>query len=134
MKRTRPYQRIRNISFFLSNEWWQSCNRCAFNSPLQAVSSNPKLQTLLSAHYRVEGHPHINPIREVLSTPSRTYLLFPPASTDLHSYVRHRRRLKEPHARLLFQQIVSAVDEAHSKGIVLRDLKLRKFVFTNESR
>lgn len=101
---------------------------------LQSIPCDPRSQPLLSAHYRVEGHPHINPIREVVSTPSRTYLLFPPADTDLHSYVRTRRRLKEPHARHLFAQIVSAVHEAHSKGIVLRDLKLRKFVFTNESR
>ena len=102
--------------------------------PLQSIPCDPRSQPLLSAHYRVEGHPHINPIREVVSTPSRTYLLFPPADTDLHSYVRTRRRLKEPHARNLFAQIVSAVHEAHSKGIVLRDLKLRKFVFTSESR
>jgi tribbles-like protein len=100
----------------------------------KSVPTDPRCQPLLSAHYRVEGHPHINPIRDVIATPTRTYLLFPPASTDLHSYVRLRRRLKEPHARHLFAQIVSAVHEAHSKGIVLRDLKLRKFVFTSESR
>ena len=64
----------------------------------------------------------------------RTYVVFPAAQTDLHTYVRTRRRLKEPQARHLFRQIVSAVHEAHSNGIVLRDLKLRKFVFNNESR
>ena len=117
------------IPFYIPN------NECvpAF-PPFQSIPCDPRSQPLLSAHYRVEGHPHINPIREVVSTPSRTYLLFPPADTDLHSYVRTRRRLKEPHARNLFAQIVSAVHEAHSKGIVLRDLKLRKFVFTSESR
>ena len=81
-----------------------------------------------------DGHPHINPVREVIMGATRTYLIFPPCSTDLHSYVRTRRRLKEPHARTLFKQIVSAVHEAHSKGIVLRDLKLRKFIFNTESR
>jgi len=30
--------------------------------------------------------------------------------------------------------VVSAVHHAHTRGIVLRDLKLRKFVFTDESR
>ncbi len=73
-------------------------------------------------------------VHEVISGRSRTYLLFPPASTDLHTYVRTRRRLREHQARHLFRQVVSAVKEAHSRGIVLRDLKLRKFVFTTESR
>ena len=83
---------------------------------------------------RVDGHPHINPVHEVLVGDSSTYLIFPPCHVDLHSYVRTKRRLREPQARALFRQIVSAVHEAHSKGIVLRDLKLRKFVFIDDSR
>ena len=86
------------------------------------------------AHYRVAGSPYINAVKEVVRTDSKTYLIFPTPSTDLHSYVRTKRRLKEYQARHLFRQIVSAVHEAHSKGIVLRDLKLRKFVFNTESR
>ncbi len=82
----------------------------------------------------MDGHPHINPVREVVVGERANYVLFPPSQTDLHSYVRTRRRLREPQARTLFRQIVAAVHESHSKGIVLRDLKLRKFVFTNESR
>ena len=89
---------------------------------------------MLAAHFRVDGHPNINPIHEVIVGDKQTYLFFPPCFTDLHSYVRTRRRLREPQARPLFRQIVSAVHEAHSKGIVLRDLKLRKFVFADESR
>lgn len=91
-------------------------------------------QALLAAHYRVDGHAFINPIQEVVVGDKNIYLMFPPCHGDLHSYVRTRRRLREPSARHLFRQIVSAVHEAHSKGIVLRDLKLRKFVFTDESR
>jgi len=91
-------------------------------------------EALLAAHYRVDGHPFINPIQEVVVGDKNVYLMFPPCHGDLHSYVRTRRRLREPSARHLFRQIVSAVHEAHSKGIVLRDLKLRKFVFTDESR
>ena len=34
----------------------------------------------------------------------------------------------------LLSQVVAAVHEAHTRGIVLRDLKLRKFVFSDESR
>ena len=72
--------------------------------------------------------------QEVVVGDKNVYLMFPPCHGDLHSYVRTRRRLREPSARHLFRQIVSAVHEAHAKGIVLRDLKLRKFVFTDESR
>ena len=118
------------------------------------MSRDASGQALLAAHYRVDGHPFINPIQvkillltpiilfidtpcltqEVVVGDKNIYLMFPPCHGDLHSYVRTRRRLREPAARHLFRQIVSAVHEAHSKGIVLRDLKLRKFVFTDESR
>lgn len=100
----------------------------------KVVSREVAGQFLLSAHYRVDGHTHINPIQEVVVGHKNIYLVFPPHHGDLHSYVRTRRRLREPAARQLFRQIVSAVHEAHVKGIVLRDLKLRKFVFTDETR
>ena len=105
----------------------------SFLSFLQTVRNDPSGQAMLIAHNRVDGHPHINPLQEVIVGDKLSYLFFPPCSTDLHSYVRTRRRLREPHARILFRQIVSAVHEAHSKGLVLRDLKLRKFVFTDDS-
>ena len=101
---------------------------------LQIVNNDPIGRGMLAAHFRVDGHPNINPIHEVVVGDRQTYLFFPPCFTDLHSYVRTRRRLREPQARPLFRQIVLAVQEAHSKGIVLRDLKLRKFVFADESR
>jgi len=100
----------------------------------KVVSREASGQSLLAAHYRVDGHPRVNPIQEVVVGQKNIYLMFPPCHGDLHSYVRTRRRLREPSARLLFRQIVAAVHEAHCKGIVLRDLKLRKFVFTDESR
>jgi tribbles-like protein len=100
----------------------------------KVVSRETAGQSLLSAHYRVDGHPRINPIQEVVVGVKHIYLVFPPCHGDMHCYVRTRRRLREPNARHLFRQIVAAVHEAHCKGIVLRDLKLRKFVFTDESR
>ena len=110
------------------------CLYICFCFVFQTVRNDPCGQAMLTAHNRVDGHAHINPLQEVIVGDKFSYLFFPPCSTDLHSYVRTRRRLREPHARILFRQIVSAVHEAHSKGLVLRDLKLRKFVFTDESR
>lgn len=53
---------------------------------------------------------------------------------DLHSYVRVRKRLREPEAKRLFRQMCEVVKRCHEEGIVLRDLKLRKFVFADEER
>jgi len=91
-------------------------------------------QRLLSAHYLVDGHTNINTVQEVIIGCDHVYLVLPSSAGDLHSYVRSRRKLREATARQLFRQVVSAVHEAHKHGIVLRDLKLRKFVFTDESR
>lgn len=53
---------------------------------------------------------------------------------DLHSHVRVRKRLREPEARRLFRQMCEVVKCCHEQGIVLRDLKLRKFVFADTER
>lgn len=53
---------------------------------------------------------------------------------DLHSYVRVRKRLREPEAKRLFRQMCEVVKSCHEQGIVLRDLKLRKFVFADTER
>lgn len=90
---------------------------------------------LLSAHYRMDGHPHVNSLREVLLGDKLLYLVFPPSKGgDLHSHVRLRKRLREPVARKLFRQMVNTVKACHDKGIVLRDLKLRKFVFSDTQK
>lgn len=53
---------------------------------------------------------------------------------DLHSYVRVRKRLRESEAKRLFRQMCEVVKRCHEEGIVLRDLKLRKFVFADADR
>lgn len=60
------------------------------------------------------------------------FYLFPQG--DLHSHVRVRKRLREPEARRLFRQMCEVVKSCHEQGIVLRDLKLRKFVFADTER
>ncbi|KAI8427509.1 hypothetical protein MSG28_002035 [Choristoneura fumiferana] len=90
--------------------------------------------SLLQAHYRLDGHPHVNPIHEVLVGDKRVYLIFPRSHSDLHSYVRARKRLREHEARRLFRQMAETVAACHDQGIVLRDLKLRKFVFADPQR
>lgn len=97
------------------------------------IVNNDNQQTL-SAHFRVDSHEHINEIVEVLVGEKQTYLIFDRSYGDLHSYVRTRRRLKESEAVRLFRQVAAAVQHCHENGIILRDLKLRKFVFKDPQR
>ncbi|KAF5274956.1 hypothetical protein FQR65_LT04298 [Abscondita terminalis] len=90
--------------------------------------------TLVSAHYRLDSHPRVSSLHEILVGSRYLYLVFPKAHGDLHSYVRSRKRLRETEARKLFRQIAETVQVCHSNGIVLRDLKLRKFVFADTQR
>lgn len=53
---------------------------------------------------------------------------------DMHSFVRTCKKLREEEAARLFYQIASAVAHCHDGGLVLRDLKLRKFIFKDEER
>ncbi|XP_076326339.1 tribbles homolog 2-like [Tachypleus tridentatus] len=99
----------------------------------KVVSRNVYEKTL-AGYFRLDGHPHINTVEEVLVGLNRTYIFFPRSYEDLHSYVRSKRRLKEHEAILLFRQVVQAVHACHDSGVVLRDLKLRKFVFKDFDR
>lgn len=88
----------------------------------------------LCGHLRMDGHSGINRVVEVLVGKSQTFILFNPSFGDLHSYVRNKKRLRESEAIHLFHQIVAIVSDCHLNGIILRDLKLRKFIFTNKER
>jgi serine/threonine protein kinase len=73
-------------------------------------------------------------LHEVVVGNRYLYLVYPKAHGDLHSYVRSRKRLRESEAKRLFKQIAETVQVCHRNGIVLRDLKLRKFVFADAQR
>lgn len=92
-------------------------------------------EALLQAHLRLEGTGATSGVAGVVEAPGgRRYLLLEGHHGDLHAYVRARRRLREPEARRLFRQAARAVATCHEYGVVLRDLKLRKFVFADEAR
>uniref|UniRef100_T1JD19 Protein kinase domain-containing protein n=1 Tax=Strigamia maritima TaxID=126957 RepID=T1JD19_STRMM len=91
-------------------------------------------QKILSAYFRMDAHEHINEVQEVIIGETKTYIFLPHNYGDLYSYVRKKRRLREPEAQQLFRQVAKAVSHCHENGIVLRDLKLRKFVFKDAER
>ncbi|XP_011310143.1 tribbles homolog 2 [Fopius arisanus] len=92
-------------------------------------------EALLKAHLRLEGTGAASGVAGVVDAPGgKRYLLLEGHHGDLHAYVRARRRLREPEARRLFRQAAKAVAKCHENGVILRDLKLRKFVFADEAR
>jgi serine/threonine protein kinase len=46
------------------------------------------------------------------------------AGGDLLGYVRKRKRLDEPTAKLMFKQIVDGLDYLHRHNVIHRDIKL----------
>jgi serine/threonine protein kinase len=88
----------------------------------------------LTPYYRVGSHEHIAELQEVIVGEKNVYAFFAHHHGDLHSYVRSARRLKDTEAANLFAQIASVVAHCHEAGVVLRDLKLRKFVFKDAEK
>ncbi|XP_069742432.1 tribbles homolog 2-like isoform X4 [Narcine bancroftii] len=93
-----------------------------------------RYQETLAAYFCLSAHESINQITEILLGEQRSYVFFEKSHGDMHSFVRTCKRLKEDEAARLFYQITSAVAHCHDNGVVLRDLKLRKFVFKDEER
>ena len=94
-------------------------------------------RTLLVPYSVVGHHPNIDPLKEVMFGSSCVYAIHTNTSKsreDLHAFVRRRRRLPEPEAARLFSQILSAVIHCHQHGVIIRDIKLRRFLFADEER
>lgn len=91
--------------------------------------------SILAAHERLgECSEFVNPINELIVTPKYFCLISPATYGNLHSYIYSKSALKETEAKSLFKQMVSIVNYCHSKGIILRDLKMGRFVFTDKER
>ncbi|XP_077192132.1 tribbles homolog 3 [Paroedura picta] len=89
---------------------------------------------VLAPHGVLPAHPNVARVEEVILGDQNVYVFFPPGKGDMHNYVRSCRRLAEHEAAPLFRQMAEAVAHCHRHGIVLRDLKLRKFVFADRDR
>ncbi|KYO45169.1 tribbles-like protein 1 isoform B [Alligator mississippiensis] len=91
-------------------------------------------QDKIRPYIQLPSHRNITGIVDVILGETKAYVFFEKDFGDMHSYVRSCKRLREEEAARLFKQIVSAVAHCHQSAIVLGDLKLRKFVFSNEER
>ncbi|XP_057836608.2 CBL-interacting protein kinase 23 isoform X2 [Cryptomeria japonica] len=69
-------------------------------------------------------HPNIVRLHEVMASKKRIYIVLEfVMGGDLHDKITHDGRLREDEARKYFQQLITAVDYCHSRGVSHRDLK-----------
>ncbi|XP_038136810.1 tribbles homolog 3 [Cyprinodon tularosa] len=91
-------------------------------------------QERLAAYDRIGKHDNICSLQDVVVGQDNLYVFLPDHHGDMHAYVRSRKRLEEEEAGRLFAQMLNAVVHCHQKGVILRDLKLRRFVFMDQYR
>ncbi|KAI5248008.1 Tribbles-like 3 [Manis pentadactyla] len=89
---------------------------------------------VLEPYSRLPPHRHVARPAEVLAGTRYLYTFFPRSHGDMHSLVRRCRGLPEPRAAVLFRQMAATLAHCHQHGLILRDLKLRRFVFTDCER
>jgi len=101
----------------------------------KTLSRNPNGLAILAAYHRLEECPQfVNQVAEAILTPKTLYLIMPKHYGSVHSYLLEKGNLREAEAANIFKQMVEIVQHCHSKGIVLRDIKLGKFVFADKSK
>ncbi|XP_019751512.1 tribbles homolog 1 [Hippocampus comes] len=98
------------------------------------VFSMAEYQQKIRAYGVVPPHPSISAVQEVILGEREAYVFLDKDFGDMHTLVKSRRRLDEAQARALFRQMAEAVAHCHQAGVVLGDLKLRKFVLADERR
>ncbi|KAM4740279.1 tribbles homolog 2-like [Anableps anableps] len=91
-------------------------------------------QERLAAYDCIGKHDNICGLQDVVVGQDHLYVFLPDHHGDMHAYVRSRKRLDEEEAGRLFAQMLNAVAHCHHKGVILRDLKLRRFVFMDQYR
>ena len=75
-----------------------------------------------------------HPILEAVKLHDKVFVFSKQPFGDLHNFLKQRKKLSEREAANIFRQIVLLVKDAHQKDVVLRDLKLKKFVFENPEK
>lgn len=85
------------------------------------------------AHLLTTSLNGVHKITDVCMTSDRALVFRPDSYGDLHGYLRFHKVLTERVAAEYFRQMMIAIEEAHGNGLVLRDLKLKKFVFTDSN-
>ncbi|XP_026857529.2 tribbles homolog 1 isoform X1 [Electrophorus electricus] len=91
-------------------------------------------QEKIRAYSMLLKHRNIAQIRDIVLGEHMAYVFQERDYGDMHTFVKRCKHVPEHQAAKLFYQAASAVAHCHQAGIVLGDLKLRKFVFSDEKR
>lgn len=96
------------------------------------VYSLKEFQNLAPLMYKdIEG---VHKVSDTTKLDDQLYVFSTRPYGDLHNFLKQHRKLKEGLAASIFRQIVLLVQDAHHKNVVLRDLKLKKFVFADPEK
>ncbi|XP_023548848.1 CBL-interacting serine/threonine-protein kinase 7-like [Cucurbita pepo subsp. pepo] len=88
------------------------------------AAMEPCIVREISVMRRLQHHPNILRIHEVMATKTKIYLVVDYASGgELFAKLLRRGRLTESTARRYFQQLVSALHFCHQNGVAHRDIK-----------
>lgn len=81
----------------------------------------------------LQAHPGIVQLHEVYEDEQCLYLVFEYKPLDLYGFVRKHRPLTEEAVRIIFKQLVDAVEFCHSHGVCHRDLKLENVLIDEDT-
>ncbi|XP_071721740.1 CBL-interacting serine/threonine-protein kinase 7-like [Rutidosis leptorrhynchoides] len=88
------------------------------------ASMEPRIISEVTAMRRLQDHPNILKIHEVMASKTKIYLVMELATGgELFAKVLRRGRLSESSARRYFHQLVNALHFCHQNGIAHRDVK-----------
>lgn len=96
-------------------------------------ATEPRLVREVSAMRRLNHHPNILKLHEVMATKTKIYLVMELAEGgELFAQLTRRGRMPESTARRYFQQLVSTLHFCHRNGITHRDLKPQNLLLDAE--
>jgi serine/threonine protein kinase len=89
---------------------------------------------MLAAYHRLEEcSEFINQVIEAVLTPKTLYLIMPKHFGNVHAYILEKP-LGEAEAANLFLQMLKIVQHCHDNGVILRDIKMGRFVFVDKDK
>ncbi|CAA3022734.1 CBL-interacting serine threonine- kinase 7-like [Olea europaea subsp. europaea] len=97
------------------------------------AAMEPRIVREVSAMRRLDHHPNILKLHEVMATRTKIYLVMELATGgELFAKLSRQRRFSESTARRYFHQIVSALLFCHQNGIAHRDIKPQNLLLDNK--
>lgn len=82
----------------------------------------------------LQAHPGIVRLLDVYEeADERVFLVFEYKSSDLHSFIRKHRPLSEETVRVVFKQLVDAIEFCHRNNVCHRDLKIENVLIDEDT-